>query len=162
MVLSIRDFCNKKRIFSGPSKSTKSGFHRNRVLILIIARQRSTISVFFFFLFLFYTQYRINVVQWTPDLVDFKGPEKFVSYCRSLLLTISYNKKIKRKYFQGTFLFVYYWRSSLIAVVAKCRVHCTWINSKSVSKSQSQKLQVKRTLKQNNATIMINFMNFTN
>ena len=105
---------------------------------------------------------KIFLVQWTPDLVDFKGPEKFVSYCRSLLLTISYNKKIKRKYFQGTFLFVYYWRSSLIAVVAKCRVHCTWINSKSVSKSQSQKLQVKRTLKQNNATIMINFMNFTN
>ena len=47
---------------------------------------------------------QILLIQWTPDLVDFKGPEKFVSYCRCLLLTISYNKKIKRKYFQGTFL----------------------------------------------------------
>ena len=63
------------------------------------------------------------LIQWTLDLVDFKGPKKFVFYSRSLLLTISYNKKIKGKYFQGTFLFVYYRRSSLIAVVAKCGVH---------------------------------------
>ena len=24
-------------------------------------------------------------IQWNPDLVDFMGPKKFVSYCRSLL-----------------------------------------------------------------------------
>jgi hypothetical protein len=42
-------------------------------------------------IFFWYSTMNINVrmntfnIQWTPDLVDFKGPEKFVSYCRSLL-----------------------------------------------------------------------------
>jgi hypothetical protein len=65
------------------------------------------VSLLFSYIFKFILE-AFKVIQWNPDLVDFKGPEKFISYCRCLLLIISYNKKIKIKYFIGTFLFFYH------------------------------------------------------